>query len=138
GLIGVSRSFAYVRPAAAQEIEGSAAVRSAIGVAHHHRGDGFKGGVQLFRDNLAVRGERGALTEIAFAGADQDGVVGMNFDPGFGERCVERVARGGGLRGVLQAIGGDYAEADEEGSAGFDEVAAGECGAEDIYFICLW
>ena len=112
-MVGVRRGFADVGHSAAEEIEGSAAVGSAIGVAHHHGGDGFKGGVQLFRDNLAVGGERGALTEIALAGANEDGVVGMNFDPGFGERRVEGVAGGGGLGHVPHAVGGEDAEADE-------------------------
>ncbi len=62
----------------------------------------------------------------------------MDFDPGIGERGVERVARGGGLGDVPHAVGGEDAEADEQGSAGFDEVAAGEGGAEDVYFILFW
>ena len=35
----------------------------------------------------------------------------------------------------FDAVGGEHAEADEQGSAGFDEVAAGEGGAEDIYLL---
>ena len=89
-LIGIGRRFADVRRSAAEKIEGAAAVRRAIGVAHHHRGDGLERRAQLFGHNLPVRGERGALAEIALAGANQDGVVGMNLDPRTGERGVER------------------------------------------------
>src|SRR3954468_3904167 len=103
--MGVGGSFADVGHAAAEEIESTAAVGGAIGVAHDYGGDGFKGGVQFFCDNLAVCGECGALAEVALTGADEDGVVRMNFDPRFGERGVERVARGGGLRDVLHAVG---------------------------------
>src|SRR3954471_9203520 len=111
--MGVGGGFADVGHAAAQEIEGSAAVGGAIGVAHDYGGDSFKGGVQLLRDDLAVGGEGSALTEVALTGADEDGVVRMDFDPRFGERGVERVASGGGLRDVLHAVGGENAEAHE-------------------------
>jgi hypothetical protein len=42
---------------------------------------------------LAIGGEDGALAEIGFAGADQDGVVGVNLDPGVRERRVDLIAR---------------------------------------------
>ena len=35
-------------------------------------GDGFERHAQFFGNNLAVCGERGALTEVALAGANQD------------------------------------------------------------------
>ena len=101
-LIGIGRRFADIRRAAAEKIERAAAVRRAIGVAHHHGGDVLEACVQLFGHNLPVGRERGALAEIALAGANQDGVVGMNLNPGAGERRVERVLRARGLDGFLR------------------------------------
>ena len=67
--------------AMAEEIEGAAAVRRAVGVSRHDRGDRFEGHAQFVGHNLPVGGEGCALPEVALAGANQDRVVGMNLDP---------------------------------------------------------
>ena len=131
-LIGVGRRFADVRRAAAEKIEGAAAIRRAVSVAHHDGGDGLERRAQLFGDDLPIRGERRALAEIALAGANQDGVVGMNLDPGTGERGIERVPGTGGLDGFLGDGSAGNAEADQQRAARFDELAAGQRRAKNI------
>ena len=112
----------------AQRFEGAAAIGRAIGVAHHHGSDGFEGNVQFFGDDLAVRSVDGALAEIALAGADQNRVVRVNLDPR--ARAAWRSERGRGDRCVRVAPAFRQRETRHQGAAGFDETAAGECGAE--------
>ena len=119
-LIGVGGRFADVRRSAAQKIECAAAVRRAVGVAHHHGGDGLERRVQLFGHNLPVGRERCALAEIALAGANQNRVVGMNLNPRAGQRGVERIPGTGGLDGFFRSDGADDAEADQQSASGFD------------------
>ncbi len=99
-LVGIGGRLANVRRSMAKEIEGAAAVRRAIGVSRHDRGDRFEGHAQLFGHNLPVGREGRALAEVALAGANQDRVVGMNLNPGTGERGIERVLQCGGFRGI--------------------------------------
>jgi hypothetical protein len=56
----------------------------------------------------------------------------MNFNPRLGQCRVERVLGGRGLGEILQAIGAHHSEADKQGSARADEIAACESGAQDV------
>ncbi len=118
--------------AAAQKIESAAAVRRAVGVAHHDGGDGLERRAQLFGHNLPVGRKRGALAEIALAGANQNRVVGMNFNPRAGQRGVERVLGSGGSWRLLFDTAADDAEADEQSAARFYQLTARQSGAENI------
>jgi len=80
-LISIGRSFADVGRAATQEIEGSDPVGRLIRVTRDNRGDRIERNSQFVGHNLPVRGERGALTEVALARANQHVVVRMDFDP---------------------------------------------------------
>ena len=65
-----------------------------IGVPGDHRGDGFERDVEFVGDDLAIGGEGCALAEVGFAGTNQDGVVGMNFDQGIKLSRIERILQG--------------------------------------------
>ena len=110
GLIDISSCFANVGHAAAEKIERAAAVGGAIGIGGDHRGDGFERHVEFIGDDLAVCGEDGALAEVGFAGADEDGIVGVNFYEGIGGHLTGGNAAHGG-RFLLRAAGAHEGEA---------------------------
>src|SRR5436309_468881 len=82
--------------------------------------------------DLAICGERSALTEVTLAGANEDGVVRMNFDPGIKLSRIERVLEGspGDFRGLetlsFEEGRTDECDPDKKCAASFDELAAGE------------
>ena len=115
-----------------EKIEGAAAVRRAIGVAHHHRGDGLERRVQFFGYNLPVRGERCALAEIAFARANQNGVVGMNLNPRLGSVGSSEFLVAGGLGGFFQRVGPTMPKPTNRAPPRLDETTARQGRAENI------
>ncbi len=56
-LVSIGGCLADIRRSVAEEIEGAAAVRRAIGISRHDRGDRFEGHAQLFGHNLPVGGK---------------------------------------------------------------------------------
>src|ERR1700736_3775051 len=110
----------------AQKVGSGAAVRRAIRIAHHYRRNGIEWRAQFLGHDLLVRRECRALTEISFAGANQDRVVRMYLNPGSGKCRVERVLSSGSLRP-------HQAEADKQSASHFDEVTARESSAENAH-----
>src|SRR5882724_2688983 len=130
-LVSVSGSFADIWRATAQEIEGAAAVRRAVGVSRDDRGNCVEGNAKLVGHDLAIGSESGALAEITLAGANQDSAVRVNLDPGVGERGIEGVLERRASDWVRrQELRADERDADDECAASFYELAAGKsCAA---------
>ena len=131
-MIGVRSGFADVGSATTEEIEGATTIGRLIGVPRDDGGDGFERNAQFVCDDLAICGERSALTEVTLAGANEDGVVRMNFDPGIKLSRIERVLEGspGDFRGLetlsFEEGRTDECDPDKKCAASFDELAAGE------------
>ena len=94
--------------------------------------DSFERDTHFVRNNLAVCRECAALTEVTLAGANEDGVVRMYFDPGTELSRIERVLEGSpsdfrGLETLSFEEGRtDECDTDNKCAARFDELAAGE------------
>jgi hypothetical protein len=131
-LVDVGADLARVRVAAAHVTGREAAVRRAVGVAHHDLGDGRVGDAQLLGEDLRVRRARRALTELDLARAHQDRVVGVDLEPRARKRRVERRASRGLGRLRTDSRGADHAEPDDESAAALDELLTRERGAEDV------
>src|SRR4051794_28272104 len=116
----VSSGFTYIWHSLHEEIKSTAAVWSAIGVARNNRGDGFERNTEFFCRNLSVGGENRTCTEIRFTDANQDRIVGVDFDPGFWQSGVEGVRTNGAGVG-LRRLGPEKAQADQQRPASFDK-----------------
>ena len=131
-MIGVRSGFADVGSAAAEEIEGTAAIGSLIGVPRDDGGDGLERDTQFVGNNLAICRECGALTKVTLAGSNEDGVIRMYFDPGTKLSWIERVLEGSsGDFGTPEILSfeerrTDERDADNKCAARFDELTAGE------------
>ena len=141
-LIGVCSGFTDVGRAATEEIKGAAAIRSLIGVPRDDGSDRPERDAQFVGNDLAIRGERCALTKVTLPGPNQDSVVRMNFDPGIKLSRIERVSEGrsGDFR-ALEALSSENRRTNEcdahnECATGFDELTAGEscCVIFDGFF----
>ena len=91
-LAGIGRHLAHIAGSIVQQPESAAAIGGAVGIARDHRGDRLHRHREFLGHDLAIGGVDRALPEIAFAGAQVEGVVGVDLDPAGGLGRIERGA----------------------------------------------